>query len=66
MADYKFEISQAVYFHPKRSIVPLSAPRVRCQIIRRLPAMEGEFQYLIRSTDEHRERVARESELTLA
>ncbi len=51
MAEYKFKIGEVVYFRPKRSTLP-SAPPGRYQIIRRLPATEGEFQYVIRSADE--------------
>jgi hypothetical protein len=41
----------------------LSAARAY-QIMRLLPATEGEFQYVIRSANENHERVARESELS--
>ena len=49
MAEYKFKIGQTVYFHPK---LPNDSPRGVYQIVRRLPAAEGEFQYVIRSTSE--------------
>ena len=61
MAEYKFKIGEAVYYHPKLSI---DAPRGAYQIIRRLPTAEGEFQYVIRSVNEDRQRVAKESELS--
>jgi hypothetical protein len=60
MAEYKFKIGETVYFHPKP---PNDAPRGVYQIVRRLPAAEGEFQYVIRSMSEEHQRVAKESEL---
>ena len=60
MAEYKFKIGQTVYFHPKP---PNDSPRGVYQIVRRLPAAEGEFQYVIRSMSEEHQRVAKESEL---
>ena len=64
MAEYKFKIGQVVYFHPKKSKLPSNAPFGSYQIIRRLPATDGEFQYVIRSAYEDNERIAREGELT--
>jgi len=64
MAEHKFKIGQLVYFHPQRSRLVADAPAGPYQITRRLPAAEGEFQYVIRSTNEDHERVAKESELT--
>ena len=64
MAEHKFKIGQVVYFHPKNSRSPSYAPSGPYQIIRRRPAIDGEFQYVIRSAYEDHERVARESELT--
>ena len=61
MAEYKFKIGETVYFHPTLLI---DAPRGAYQIIRRLPTAEGEFQYVIRSVNEDRQRVAKESELS--
>ena len=66
MAEYKFKIGQVVYFHPKKSKLPANAPSGSYQIIRRLPAMDGEFQYVIKSAYEGHERVAREGDLTRA
>ena len=60
MAEYKFKIGETVYFHPK---LPNDSPRGVYQIVRRLPAAEGEFQYVIRSTSEEHQRVAKETEL---
>jgi hypothetical protein len=64
MAEHKFKIGQVVYFRPKRSMVPVDAPSGSYQIIRRLPAANGEFEYVIRSAYDGHERVARESELS--
>jgi hypothetical protein len=64
VAERKFKIGQVVYFRPKRTNTPLSAPPGPYQIMRLLPATEGEFQYVIRSANENHERVARESELS--
>jgi len=64
MAEHRFKIGQAVYFHPKKSRLALHAPVGHYQITKRLPATGGEFEYSIRSAHEDYERVARESELT--
>jgi hypothetical protein len=61
MTEYKFKIGETVYFHPK---LPNDAPRGAYQIMRRLPAAQGEFQYVIRSASEDHQRVAKESELS--
>ena len=63
MAEHKFKIGQAVYFHPKKSRLVSDAPPGPYQIIRRLPAIDGDFQYVIRSAYESHERVAKETEL---
>jgi hypothetical protein len=63
MAEHKFKIGQVVYFYHKNSKLPSYAPSGPYQIIRRLPAIDGKFQYVIRSAHEDHERVARESEL---
>jgi hypothetical protein len=60
MAEDKFKIGQLVYFQPRS---PGHALPGHYQIVRRLPESEGEFHYVIRSTQEDHERVARESEL---
>ena len=52
------------YFHPKRGASQIDVRSGPCQIIKRLPATHGEFQYVIRSAYEEHERVATESELT--
>jgi hypothetical protein len=64
MTEHKFKIGQLVYLNPKRSSTPLPPSSGPYQIIRRLPETEGEFQYVIRSTNEDHERVVRESDLT--
>ena len=60
MAEYKFKIGEIVNFYPK---APNDAPRGAYQIVRRLPAAEGEFQYVIRSAYEDHQRAATEDEL---
>jgi hypothetical protein len=62
MAHHKFKIGQMVFFYPRSrgADVPRSRP---FQITARLPAMEGEYQYRIRSPFEEHERAAAESEL---
>jgi hypothetical protein len=64
MAEYKFKIGQVVYFYPKKAKLPSNAPSGPYQVIRRLPAMNGEFECVIRRAYEDHERVAREGELT--
>jgi hypothetical protein len=64
IAEYKFKIGQAVYFPPKKSKLPANVASGSYQIIRRLPAIDGEFQYVIRSAYEDHSRVASEGELT--
>jgi hypothetical protein len=61
MPEHKFKIGETVFFHPKP---PGDAPRGAYQIARRLPPQDGEFQYVIRSTYEDHQRVAKESELS--
>ena len=63
MAEHKFKMGQLVYFQPGW---PGHARPGPYQIIRRLPEFAGVFHYVIRSTYENHERVARESELTRA
>ena len=61
MAEHKFKIGQLVYFQLGKQG---RTPPGHYQIIRRLPESDGEFHYVIRSTYEDHERVAREGELT--
>jgi hypothetical protein len=62
MADHRFKIGQMVFFYPRSrgADVPRSRP---FQITARLPAIDGENQYRIRSPFEEQERAASESEL---
>jgi len=55
-AEHKFKIGQLVNY----SKVTGGSYRV----LKRLPAADGEYQYVIRSTDGSHERVVRESELS--
>jgi hypothetical protein len=61
LPEYKFKIGESVFFLPKP---PSAAPRGAYQIVRRLPAAEGEFQYVIRSAYEDHQRVVKESDLS--
>jgi hypothetical protein len=64
MTEHKFKIGQVVYFHPrKKPGLPLFVPRGSYKVLKRLPLAEGEFQYVIRSTNASHDRVVRESEL---
>jgi hypothetical protein len=63
MAEHRFKIGQAVYFHPKKSRLAFRAPVSPYQIIKRFPTTGGEFEYAIKSAYEDNERVAKESEL---
>jgi hypothetical protein len=63
MAGHKFKVDEVVFFHPNVSV---DAPRGAYQIIRRLPASEGTFQYVIRSAYEDHQRVAKEYELSIS
>jgi hypothetical protein len=64
MAEHRFKIGQAVYFHPGKSGMALHAPVGHYHITKRFPAADGEFEYAIKSPFEDHERVARESELS--
>jgi hypothetical protein len=64
MVEHKFKIGEVVYFHPQKSKLLSYAPSGPYQIVKRLPAIDREFQYVIKSAYEDHERVARESELT--
>jgi hypothetical protein len=61
MAEQKFKIGERVYFHSRSQHETPPGPY---HIIKRLPAANGEFQYVIRSEYEDHQRVARESELS--
>ena len=60
MAEHKFKIGERVYFHSRSR---REVPPGPCQIIKRLPAANGEFQYVIRSEYKDHQHVAKESEL---
>jgi hypothetical protein len=60
MAEHKFKIGERVYFNSRSQRDARSGP---CKIIRRLPAQDGEFEYVITSEDENHQRVVKESEL---
>jgi hypothetical protein len=62
MAEHKFKIGQMVFFHPKLRGVDAQTNRP-FQITARLPPLDGEFQYRIRSPFEEHERAASEREL---
>jgi len=47
-----------------RGFVLWVVPPGPCQIIKRLPAANGEFQYVVRSEYEDHQRVAKENELS--
>jgi hypothetical protein len=61
MAEHKFKIGERVYFHSQSR---REVPPGPCQIIKRLPAANGEFQYVIRSEYKDHQHVAKESELS--
>ncbi len=62
--DQHFQDRSGRLFSPQKIGAALSPSWGPYVIIRRLPATEGEFQYVIRSANEDHERVARESELS--
>jgi hypothetical protein len=61
MAEHKFKIGERVYFHSRSR---REVPPGPYQIIKRLPAANGEFQYVIRSEYKDHQHVAKESELS--
>jgi hypothetical protein len=61
MAEHKFKIGERVYFHSRSR---REVPPGPCQIIKRLPAANGEFQYVIRSEYKDHQHVAKEGELS--
>jgi hypothetical protein len=62
MSAHKFKIGQLVDFAPGREGLPASARQY--QIVRQLPAEDGELQYRIKSPTENFERVAKERQLS--
>jgi hypothetical protein len=57
---HKFDLGQAVEYHPPRGT---SAPRGADVVTAKLPERDGQFEYRIRSAFEEHERIAHESEL---
>jgi hypothetical protein len=67
MTEHKFKIGQLVNFNPRKGPgAPLFVPQGPYKVLQRLPAANGQFQYVIRCTNASHERVARESELNPA
>jgi hypothetical protein len=62
MPPHKYKAGQDVYFSPPKGAVQVASQRYR--ILRLLPLESGEVRYRIKSTAEHFERVAKESELS--
>jgi hypothetical protein len=60
---HKFKIGQLVDYHPPRGIY---APRGPYLIAAQLPMRDGEFEYHIRHPNEMHERIAPESQLSIA
>ena len=60
---HKFNIGQLVDYHPPRGIY---APRGPYLIAAQLPMRDGEFEYHIRHPNEVHERIAAESQLSIA
>ena len=60
---HKFQIGQRVDYHPPRG---LYAPRGPYLIAAQLPKREGEFEYHIRHPNGMHERIASESQLSMA
>ena len=64
MPDYKFRVGQLVSYYPPRR---LDAPRGAYTVTARLPQGEdGQFEYRIKHSSEPHERIAKESELSVA
>ncbi|MDX2205748.1 MAG: hypothetical protein NW223_23555 [Hyphomicrobiaceae bacterium] len=62
MKAHKFQVGQMVDFIPNRSGVPTAGRRY--EILRQLPAENGEASYRVKSKEEPYERIAKESELS--
>jgi hypothetical protein len=64
MPSHKFRVGQVVNYHPSRR---LDAPQGVYTITARLPQSDdGQFEYRIKHPSEAHERIAKESELTVA
>ena len=61
MAEHKFKIGERVYFNSRSR---REVPPGPCQIVKRLPAANGEFQYVVRSEYKDHQHVAKEGELS--
>jgi hypothetical protein len=61
MAEHKFKIGERVYFNSRSR---REVPPGPCQIVKRLPAANGEFQYIVRSEYKDHQHVAKEGELS--
>jgi hypothetical protein len=65
MASHRFHIGQNVSYRPASRIQ--DAPRGTYEVTARLPqAYDGQFEYRIKHSGEAHERIAKESELSLA
>jgi hypothetical protein len=56
MAEHKFKIGERVYFNSRSR---REVPPGPCQIVKRLPAANGEFQYIVRSEYKDHQHVAK-------
>jgi hypothetical protein len=64
MSGHKFRVGQVVNYHPSRR---LDVPRGVYTITAGLPqGDDGQFEYRIKHPSEPHERIAKESELTVA
>ncbi len=61
MPEHKFRLGQKVQFN--RGYPHRSAPDGFYEVVRRLPDVDGEYHYRIKSSREAHERVVKESEL---
>jgi len=61
MPLYKFQIGQTVFFTASRG---RNVPGGACIVTRKLPELNGEFEYRVKSANEPHERAVREGELS--
>ncbi|MBI1777731.1 MAG: hypothetical protein HYR63_20520 [Proteobacteria bacterium] len=61
MSEHRYKVGQVV---DARTLVRGVVPPGRYEVVRRLPAQEGDNQYRVKSVRDGHERVVRESELT--
>ena len=64
MVEHRIQDRSARLLSPEKITWIIDVRPGAYQIMRRLPAMDREFQYVIRSTYDNRQRVAMESELS--